>query len=85
MKVSVSLEVVKFKVPSSLPLRDRWGSILISNLSEKALSSLCDAFREEVFVKAGKRDPRLPAEEDDSDAHPSLKEDIEILLGLSSK
>lgn len=64
MKVLVSLEVLKFKVPSSLPLRDKWGSVLLSNLSEKALSGLCQAFREEVFAKAGKKDPLLPEEED---------------------
>lgn len=43
------------------PRQDGWQespTIPLRELDEQALSELCDAFRAEVFKKAGKQDPR---------------------------
>lgn len=64
MKVQLTMDVLNFKIPHTLQFKDKWGSIPIDSLSEKALSNLCDEFRRSVFVKANKRDPQLLYEDE---------------------
>lgn len=64
MKAKVDLQVRPFSSPTDVYLVADQGeqtvaTVNLSALEESTLSALCDQFREEVFAKAGKTDPRL--------------------------
>jgi hypothetical protein len=58
-----SLNVPNFVIPVSKPGRKQDGfkpveGIPIGDMDENTLSVLCDEFRRNVFIKAGKTDPK---------------------------
>lgn len=61
-RINVEIEIIPFDVPEfvlQVGVERRDAPIRIRDLDEATLSALCDGFREEVFMKAGKKDPRL--------------------------
>lgn len=72
MKMNMEFDVVLFNVPGSViqtQVRDRLAieykqvrSFTLAEISEEILSKLCEQFREDVFKKAGKVDPKLSIE-----------------------
>jgi hypothetical protein len=67
MKAKIDVTLEPFSVPNfvrrdkkgAVPGDDATPAFPLSDVDEAALSALCDQFREAVFAKAGKADPRL--------------------------
>lgn len=64
MKAKLTIEVRPFDVPNCVYLIAQQGdatsaTVLLSALDESTLDSMCNQYREQVFKKAAKTDPRL--------------------------
>jgi hypothetical protein len=60
MKTQIEVSLEKFTTPNFVRIKgDKERAFPLKDVDEKSLSILCDYFREEVFAKAKKKDPRL--------------------------
>jgi len=62
MKVKVGIEAKPWDSPNYISLMNNGTSILVVALKDvdvHVLVSMCEQFREDVFKKAGKTDPRV--------------------------
>jgi len=67
MKTNIAFEVTEFQVPNFVRTRLAPNdaddvAIPLSALDSDTLDSLCEAFRREVFKKAGKQQPPIAVE-----------------------
>ena len=64
MRMKIEVEIKPFIVPNFIRVNDGNSegdgrAIAIKDADPDVLSMLCDTFREEIFAKSGKKDPRL--------------------------